>query len=310
MTITTLTIVSDDISPVLISGMGVRVFTTSGSFVTSGTSNGSGQVVFDLPDADYDLYFFKMGVSPNLGQPERITVSVGDLHVPPNSFKIIAHITSAPESTDPTLCTISGSIRGADGSFTGDIRMAMGMKPHAGVVSGVVIAPNDIIDVLPDSNGYYEFNLLRKREYRVYFPQLIELFEQDPPELHCLVPDLPALKLTDFLFPVPISATFAQTTLSMHIGDPTAVVNATITYSDGSVNQDGIRPSPPFFVSVGVTSDNDAVASVSMIADQVFVVANGVGTANITVTRTVNTNMMVYDPVPSFTTPTLVVTVS
>ncbi len=310
MTITTITLKSDDISPVLISGVGVRVFTTLGAFVTSGSTNGSGQVVFDLPDADYDLYFFKMGVSPNAGQPQRITVSASDLHIPPNSFTVISHITAMPESVDPTLCTISGSIRGSDGSFTGDVKLALGMRPHVGVISGVIIAPVDIVDILPDANGYYEFTLLRKQKYHVYFPQLVKLLEQDPPELHCIVPDLPALDLTDFLFPVPISGTFAQTTLSMHVGDPTAIVNATITYSDGSVNQDGIRPSPPFFTGVGVTSDNDAAASVSMIADQVFVVANGVGTAHITITRTVNTDMMVYDPVPSFTTQTLVVTVS
>jgi len=76
MTIATVILESDDPSPALIDGLTVRLFDTLGAFVTSGVTDVNGEVTVDLPDADYDLYFFKSGVSINDGMPQRITIDV------------------------------------------------------------------------------------------------------------------------------------------------------------------------------------------------------------------------------------------
>lgn len=311
MTLTTVILKSDDIVPVLINGVIVRIFSTLGVFVTSATTNGSGEVIVDLPDADYDLLFFKSGVSILAGMPLRITVSASDTDTPPNTFLVLAHITALPESPDPLLCRISGSIRGSDGNNTKDIRLSLGMCPEIAVLSGIVIAPQEIIDVRPDDTGYYEFNLLRSTKYRVYFPQLVTLFNVEPAMVLGITPDLPALPLTDFLLPVPISAIFGTLTLSILLtSEPDSSVSCTITYSDGSINDDGLRPVPPFFTSVQAISDDGNIALAVFSVDKLIISPKGIGTCNVTVTRQISTTLIVYDPVPTFTTQTLVVTVS
>jgi len=311
MTLTTVILESDDIVPVLINGLIVRVFSTLGVFVTSGTTDSGGEVIFDLPDADYDLLFFKAGVSILAGMPLRITVSAADLDTPPNTFLVLSHITSLPESPDPLLCRISGFIRGADGGMTKDIRLSLGTTPEIAVLSGIVISPQHIIDIRPDSTGYYEFDLLRKMKYRVYFPQLITLFNVEPAMVLGITPNLPSLPLTDFLFPVPISAVFGALTLAIALtSEPDSSISCTITYSDGSINDNGIRQTPPFFTSVQALSDNDNVATAAFSVDKLIISPKGIGTCNVVVTREISTTLIIYDPLPAFATQTLVVTVT
>lgn len=311
MTQTTLILESDDVSPVLISGLIVRVFSTVGVFVTSGTTDVDGEVLFDLPDADYDLTFFKAGVSLLDGMPQRITVDVADTDIPPNTFKVKAHITSLPESPDPMLCRISGTIRGGDGRRSKDIRLALGMCPETAVLSGYVIAPQDFIDVRPDDDGFYEFDLLRGMRYRVYFAQLVTLFRIEPAMVYGVVPDLPAIELKDFLFPVPLTATFDPLTLSLAVtADPDNSVECTITYSDGSVNSVGKRPVPPTFVFVTAISSDPDVAEAAISGDKIVITPRIAGTTNVTIQRSISDEYLIYDPLPTFSTQTLVVTVT
>lgn len=310
MTQTTIILNSDDIVPVLIDGLSVRVFNIGGVFITSGVTDINGEVVFDLPDADYDLLFFKSGVSIVFGMPLRITVSAVDVDTPPNTFLVLSHITTLPESTDPLLCRISGFIRGADGGFTKDVRLSLGMTPEIAVLSGTVIAPQEFIDIRSDALGYYEFNLLRKTKYRVYFPQLVTLFNVEPAMVLGITPDLPALKLNDFLFPVPVNATFDASTLSiLRTDDPDSSVNCTVIYSDGSTNDNGIRLTPPFFTSVQALSSDDGVATAAFSVDKLIITPKNVGTCSVTITRQISTTLIIYDPLPTFSTQTLNVTI-
>lgn len=311
MTLATITLKSDDLSPVFIGSLIVRVFNTGGVFVTSGSTNSSGVVVFDLPDADYDLTFFKMGVAPTSGQPQRITVSVSDPDVPPNTYVVIAHITTRPESSDPLLCRISGTIRGIDGSNAPAVHLAIGMDPEVAVLSGVIISPADTVAVYSDDTGYFEFDLLRGMKYRIYFPQLFQLFNVEPAMVLSLPPNLPAIDLKDLLFPVPVTANFEELTLALSVGGiPDDSIGCTITYSDGSVNSDGIRPVPPYFTGVTAVSDQELIVDAVFSVDKLIITPKSAGTANITITRQVSTTLIAYDPLPSFTSQTLVVTVT
>lgn len=311
MTLSTIILESDDVVPVRISGLVVRVFTTVGVFTTSGTTDVDGEVVFDLPDADYDLTFFKIGVSLLDGMPQRITVDAADTDTPPNTFKVLAHVSTLPESVDPMLCRISGLILGANGLGSKDIRLALGMCPEIAVLEGIVISPQDIVDVRPDDDGYYEFNLLRKMHYRVYFPQLNDLFKIEPAMVYGIVPDLPAISLTDFLFPIPVNAEFDPLVLSLVAGaEPDDSVECTITYSDGSVNTDGVRPVPPTFTNVKAVSSDETIADAAFQVDKVVITPKAAGVVNVTIERVVSDQYIIYDPLPLFTTQTLVVTVT
>lgn len=310
MTITTITLESDDVVPVDISGLTVRVFTTGGVFVTSGLTV-LGIVIFDLPDADYDLTFYKVAVSPLDAQPQRITVSAADTDDPPNSFLVIAHVTTLPESADPLLCKISGTIRRINGSATKDIRLVVGMCPELAILYGFIISPQDSIEIVPDEDGYYEFDLLRGMHYRVYFHQLVSLFGAEPAMVLAIPPNLPALDLKDLLFPVPLTAEFGVPTLALVAGaDPDDSVECTITYSDGSINLEEMRAIPPLFTSFTAVSSDEDVATAIFSVDTVVVSPIAAGTALITIERTVSTRLLTYDPLPDFTTETLTVTVS
>ena len=305
MTIAKVIIESDDTVPVLVDGMTIRFFDIGGAFVTSGVSDGVGEVDVDLPDADYNLYFFKQGVSVNAGMPLQITIDAADTDVPPNTFKVIVHVATLPEAVDPLQCRISGTLRGADGEFTKDGRITLTPTLETGVLGDNVIAPQHSVTVYPDEDGQYEFNLLRNVNYCAYFHFLDELLGVEPPELDVRVPDLPALNLTNFLFPVPVNADFEPEVLALTAGDPEDdSIELTISYSDGST-----RTTLPRFVTVTPVSDDEDVATVEIQVDKVLVTPLTSGTANITIEREIS-DTIYFDPAPAFVTETLVVTVT
>lgn len=306
MTVTTIILESDDAVPVLIESLSVRVFDTGGVFVTSGNTDVDGEAIFDLPDADYDLYFYKQGVSINAGMPERITVDAADPDVPPNTYKVIAHITSLPESVDPLLCTVSGYIRGADGLPTLDGKLTISPTLETGVIGGAIISPQNLVHVHPDGDGYYEFQLMRNVCYNVYFHFLQSLLGVTPPELDVSqVPDLPAISIADLLFPVAVLAEFDPETLALTAGDPQdESVTYSVTYSDGSEREWGTA-----LCIVNMTNDNEDAVSVERQDGKVLVTPLAAGVANITFVRVVSPTIY-YSPVPDFVTGTLVVTVT
>lgn len=306
MTIAEINVESDDVISIAISDVVVRVFDLIGNFVTSGTTGQDGILMIDLPPADYNLTFFRYGVSIIEGMPQTITVDST-----PAQFVVKAHVTTIPEAIDPLQCRVSGTIKGADGEKTKDIRMTMEMCPEVAVLSGIVIAPQQIIDIKPDRDGFYEFNVLRKTKYRLYFPQLKSLFAVEPAELTCIAPNLPSIHLSDFLFPVPVDAAFGAATLSVVLGgDPDSSISCTITYSDGSLNDMGIRNTPPFFTGLEAISDNVTVAVAAFSVDKLIVTPKGIGTCTVVITRQVSTQLITYDPLPEFTTDILTVTVT
>ena len=306
MTVTTIILESDDAVPVLIETLSVRVFNTGGVFVTSGNTDVDGEAIFDLPDADYDLYFYKQGVSINGGMPQRITVDAADTDVPPNTFKVIAHVTSMPESVDPLLCTVSGYIRGVNGLPTLDGKLTISPTLETGVIGGDIISPQNLVHIHPDATGYYEFQLLREVCYNVYFHFLQSLLGATPPELDpSQVPDLPAISIADLLFPVAVLGVFDPETLALTAGDdPDESVTYAITYSDGSVREFGTA-----LCTTTMTNDNEDAVSVERVGDKVIVTPIAAGVANITFVRVVSATIY-YSPVPDFVTETLVVTVT
>ena len=305
MTIAKIIIESDDPAPVLVDGLAVRIFDTGGTFITSGASNVSGEVDVDIPDGDYNLYFFKQGVSVNAGMPLLITIDVADVDVPPNTFKVVVHVYTLPEAIDPLRCRISGYLIGADGAPTRDGRITVEPTLEMGILGGNVVAPQHSASFSPDENGLYEFDLLRGVDYCLYFHTLETLNGSEPPVLEVKVPDLPALGVENLMFPVPVDAVFSVNVLALTAGDPEdESVEVAITYSDGSVRTTGT-----IFSTVAPLSDDEAVALVAVQTGKILVTPVAAGVANITIVRTIVSSIY-YDPTPTFTTETLAVTVS
>lgn len=308
MTVTKVILESDDAVPVLVDGLTVRLFDTGGSFVTSGVTDAAGEVIVDIPDADYDLYFFKSGVSILDGMPQRITVDAADIDVPPNTFKVLTHIHTLPEAVDPALCRVSGDLRGPDGLSSRDGRLVLTPCIQAGYVAGDLLAPRSFVNASPDADGHYEFELIRGMEYRAYFTHVDTITGATtmPFEMSVIVPSLPAIHIKDLLFPIPVAATFSALTLALTaLDDPDESVELTVTYSDSSDRTER----PAFATQFSVSNDNEAAILLERVGKKLIITPLAAGVANIAVSRILSDTYISFDPTAAFTTETLEVTV-
>lgn len=309
MTITTLILESDDVVPVLIEFLTVRLFDTGGSFVTSGVTDVDGEVIVDVPDADYDLYFFKSGVSILGGMPQRITVDAADTDVPPNTFKVLAHVAVLPEAVDPALCRVSGDLVGSGGQPSIDGRLVFSLCKMAGYIVGDLLAPQSALNKAPDAGGHYEFDLIRGQEYQAWFTHVNSIpgIAEEPFRMKVIVPDLPSIHIRDLLFPVPVSATFSALTLGLVAGGAEDnTIELTVTYSDGSDR----TALPALGTQFILSSDNDVAVALDRVENTLYITPIAAGVANITVSRVLSTEFLVFDPTPAFITETLEVTVT
>lgn len=304
-----ITILGDDVSSTPVSSTLVEVYDTNGNFITSGTTDTNGLCGFTLPDASYDLRFYKIGVSILPRQPQRIAVAGPSA----NSFSVSAHVATLPQSTDPSKCTVSGYLLRIDGSPEQG-RLVLAPTKEVVVENGVVV-PGSRVEVAADSTGYVEFEVLRGLNYNVYFLHVDTLLNNIPPSMLMEVPNSPSAQLETLLFPLPLSATFSQLTYTLSLAaqaaaqpDPIASgITFHVNYSDGS--QDRV-PSPTW-ASATPTSSDPTIAAVDVDPSTGELIITGLkqGTVNITFTRVFNDAVFFSNPV-AFTSDTLVVTVT
>jgi hypothetical protein len=305
-------ILDDEPSPQPISGVVVQIFTTVGALVTSGTTNSSGIAAFSVPDATYNVLFYKQGVSILPRQPQQIVVNSS---LSSNDFLVSGHVSVLPESPDPLRCRISGYLLGVDGLPIHDLRVSFRASPDVTVVGGnLLVSPQSQIDVPSTPQGYFQFDLLRGLKYTAYlrgvdkFPQL----GIDPASLAVIGPPLPAMSLVNLLFPLPVLVEFSQDSISIPLADGPdgSATLGTIHYSDGSSS--GTAPSsrtqqPPFATLNYVYSD-PALFSIILANGSTQVTPYKTGTGTVTMTRTLPQSIF-WDTPPAFTSETLTVTI-
>lgn len=301
MATVTVRVLSDDPVPVPVEGVLVQFYDTLAVFQTSGTSDVAGEVTVVLPEADYDVLFFKVGVSILPSQPQRIAVEDPG----PNEFEVEAHVRSVPESTNPDRCTVSGYILGIGG---GRYKTSIVLKLVKSLIvtSGNVIAPQGRLEFFSNDDGYFEFELLRNTRYNAFFVVPRTLFGEDPGCLDVRTPDGPSVDLHSFLFPIPVNMEFSAPTISLVAGaDADESIEYTLTYNDGSERT--VLATPWGHVSLE-NSDSDVVGA--SIQDGVLVLTPySAGVATITTTRSIPESIS-YDPLPAYVTGSVVVTVT
>lgn len=301
MTLVLVRLLSDDPSPIRVAGALVEFYNTSAVFQTSGTTDTNGEVQVTLPDADYDLMFFKMGVSILPKQPQRITVDT----LLTNHFEITGHVRTRPESTDLRRCTISGYILGVGG---GDAVHRLIFEPLKLLLVNNfnVIAPYHRIEFTSDETGYFQFELLRNTKYNGYFVWPQDLFQIQPGRLDIITPDAPAAALDSLLFPLPINTVFSASTISLTLGTPADTsVTVMMSFTDGSDRTVYATP----WAGVAVTTVDATVVQASLRDGFLFLLPMKAGTTTVTTIRDVPDSVS-FDPLPAYTSDTLTVTVS
>lgn len=299
----TIRVLSDDPSPVPIEGVVVEFYdATSAVFQTSGSTSSAGEVIATLPDGDYDVLLYKVGVTVLPKQPQQITVDT----LLSNIFEVTAHPRVRPESIDPLRCTVSGFILGVDGKQAKH-RLIFEPIKTVTILSHNIIAPYSRREVASSEDGYFEFELLRGTKYFAYFVFPQDLFGIQPGRLDVVVPDDPSIPLDALLFPVPVNLTFSVSVISLVAETPTdETTTVVLTFSDGSVRE--CLSSPWAYVSVTNTDASIVEASISD-AKVLRLKPLTPGVATITTVRTIS-DLALFDPIPDYVTQSVVVTVT
>lgn len=297
----TIQIENDEVVPQRIAGVVVEVYNLAAVFQTSGTTDANGEVVFSLPIAQYDLVFFKTGVSILPKQPQRIDVLVA----PPNSntFLVSAHERVLQESIDPLKCRVTGRVVAPNGSPTVG-RLIFVPCYEVIVADGGVMIPAQRLEYGSTQAGEFDFELYRGVKYEAYFLYVDVLFEEIPPKMIVWVPDSPAIELHKLLFPVPVDVTFTAATISLVAGgDRDETIEYDVVFEDGS-DRDSV-----LWAYVKLTNTDEAVVDASISGGVLTLIPKAAGTATISMERVVSDRIL-FNPLAAFTTDSVVVTVT
>lgn len=303
MALVLIRLLNDDPLTTPIEDVLVEVYSTAAVFQTTGMTDGNGEVQFILPDNEYDLMFFKVGVS--VVQPQRIEVD----SLLSNEFEVSAHVRELPESSDPLRCKVSGYVKGVNG---GQARHRLIFEPvkDLTILSGMVIAPYSRYEVSSDEDGYFEFELLRNTKYTAYFVHPQDLFCQQPGKLDVITPNLPGVELDDLLFPIPVNLELSQNTISIPVSAiPDETVEIDLHFSDGSVRDTRGAYSTPWAGVTLTNTDNTVVEACILDGGVLSLKGLTPGTATISTTRQMTSKVLI-DPLPAYTTESIVVTVT
>lgn len=301
MPITTIQMRSDNIVPDLISGVIVEFYTTLGAFVTSGTTDGTGDVTVSLPAALYDIVMYKQGITILPRQPQRITVLT---QIPPNVFKVFAHIRVMPETIDPTLCRVSGFIVNSHGKPQKGVKITIGPCRELIDIGLKLVDPDHQVTVTSDDKGYVEFDLLRKVSYEAFILYKDEWQSFPPGRLSIKAPDMPSVPLEYLLFPVPGHVAFSVSAISVGVGIQDDTTDITITYTDFNVRQ-----TPLSWGGFNLINSDATKFDYEVAGDTLIIKGLASGIATLTAVRTL-TPTSLWIPEPPFVADVLTVTVT
>ena len=210
-----------------ISGVVVKVFSENGSLVYGqATTDADGKASFLLPNATYQLRFYKQQVS--FAQPKLITVLEAPVAPQTNSFDVLGESFVPPVSTDPRLCVASGIFKKPNGAPAPNVDMHFITKFDPVLLDGAAVL-TERMSTRTDANGYAQISLIRFAQYDVTIEGIEDYLRM------ISVPDKPSTNLPDLLFPVVAQITFSpEGPYALAVNDEITITPTVIT-SDGRV---------------------------------------------------------------------------
>lgn len=255
-----------------LSGVSVLVFSEDGSSaIDSGTTDSSGEVVFELPDETYWVRFFKAGFS----FPKKRSIEVdgdGTYDVPGTN------IDTRPAASRPDLCRVSGLIIGPGGQYLPNVSIECVLRDETRISAGMATGATKL-NVATNANGRVEFDLIRGARYEVF----VESYS-DP--IFVVVPDAAAVGFTDLVWPYVAHVDLSDESLDLTVGD-TATVAFTSVLSNGWEGDFPLSAEDPLVSSpvVSAFSTDTSVARVVQ-SDELEITAVGAGSCEITFVAT------------------------
>lgn len=282
----TVRVVSDDLVPVLVDGVVVRVYDATGTTLqTSGTTGDvtTGEVEFtlngDATPVEYQLRFYILGGS--IKSPQLIQVY--SPAVPVNTFEIVATLFTRPTSPDPLLCRVSGNVVRPNGApLNGcDLHFVHCQVP---ILSSDRIVLGERVAARTNAAGYVELDLIRGGKYLV----TVQNYEDVPREIE--VPDESSAALGDLLFPIPIQVTFDPP------GPWSLNVNEELVLSPEVLLSSGVVIEGPATEDLEYVVTNGILASLTYTDTTITVRGNAAGTTTLQIRRRDTSVRVLPDP--------------
>lgn len=317
--VVTVVVQTDDLVPVPVSNVRVRVYTmASDLFYTEGLTDSAGKLLLCLPGSStgvsYILRFFKSGLQFPLGSTQVISVMDPVPVGTTNTFDVQAHVVTLPESTNPRMCRVSGTL------MDGSLRPVQGIplrflhrEQYPDAVAGGFPFPGNPSTVdssvlvkeayaLSGRDGRVELDLPRG----AIMDAVVGGLETPGPTpmSSVYVPDRPAVSLADLMFPYVASVSYQPTSLSLSVGESGSVA-VTGLMSDGRVRTGDIALVSKLlsFSCEGLTLVPSSDGTLRVMAGVVF------GTYTVKAERAVGTVAPRVPSVPVLSVPDLIVTV-
>lgn len=211
-------LVKNDLPNIPINEVSISLYNVQGQFISGGQTNSQGIWSFDIPDGEYRCYLYKLGFS--CSQPVIITVGQNS-----HNFKITGHLRQVNESLDQRLITVYGYIDSIQGRKESNVELIINQKPANIITNSLTF--DSPITVVSNSEGYFEFTLLRNVEYEVS----LEGYDD---QLIINTPNVASVKLQDLLFPLLLSFTPSQSNLTVSLNGGEVSLAAQMNWSDGN----------------------------------------------------------------------------
>jgi hypothetical protein len=209
-------------------GVTVKVLSQNGVTTwTVATTDSSGHAGFLLPDATYQLRFFKP--SYTFMNPQYFIVAP-----PPalNTFDITAIGVSPPVPSNSRLCTAYGFFQNMSGRPAAGVQIQFICKFNPILVDGAAVLTERVY-VTTDEKGYAQVDLFQGGHYDVTISGTEDYLR------HARVPFLPNINIGNLCFPVVSSVTFDPPIPSnMTVGSADLQVTPTAYATDGNELKD------------------------------------------------------------------------
>ena len=199
----------------------VRVYSVDGvTFITMGTTDPNGEVVFDLVDDTYWVRFFKTGFAFDTKLSATINVALT------NTFDVPAdNLEELPPSAADNICRVSGYLVGAGGEpFPGATIQFLVNTFYARIVGSRAVVASKIT-ARTDSTGRLEVELIQGGVYDA----IVEGWEDEV--LPITVPKVQAVNITELIWPYAARVDLGTASVTVAQGDTEEIPITVVTSS-------------------------------------------------------------------------------
>ncbi len=290
MTIVNLLIKNDDTYNTPVQGVVVALYNLSSVFISQSTTDSSGQVSFSLTDPQYRVYVYKIGYS--IVQPWLLNVDLTKISV---TFSLIGHVRTLPETLDPDLIRVSGSMVDYSGKPRKNLTLQFYREPQVNI--GDLIVEDVPVTSTSNEAGYFEFDLYRKMRF-------CDAYLTERPLYDIRTPDRASIELSHLIFPIPVNLEIDPTTITIPLSGGSIDVPYVATFSDYSTD----REFKSHWAQIKIDVDDSEHLSVGIAKNYLTITPLSVGTTIMSFHREFLCDF-IWLKAPEFVSPTLTINV-